>query len=161
VTCLSSVYLYFSSTSFKGDLPQFPPGIIEIDASNTLIDGGLVGENFAGLNSLNWLLLDGNQFDSSIPTEIAALPSLEYFYAANAMITGDLSYMQNMPAIFEHWVDHNPNLVSFYICLGDLYCSLRSFYGTVSHSFSIFHQYYSKGNFLLLLATFRLSLHFR
>jgi hypothetical protein len=77
-----------------------------------MIDGGLVGSNFAGLNSLEWLVLDGNLYNAPIPKEIGQLDSLEYFYAAGAMITGDLSYMENMTAIFEHWVDGNPELVS-------------------------------------------------
>lgn len=54
--------------------------------------------------------MDGVQFDSSIPSEIASLPNLEYLFASDSMITGDLSYMENMPVIFEHWVDRNPKL---------------------------------------------------
>lgn len=94
-----------------GDLPTFPTGLIELDASNTFISGGLVGSNFKGLNDLNWLLLDGCQFDSPIPSELAGLPNLEYLYASEAGITGDLSYLNNMPALFEHFVDRNPGLV--------------------------------------------------
>jgi hypothetical protein len=115
VFCNLSEYLYFSKTSFSGHLPKFPTGLVELDVSFTLIDGGLEGSNFEGLNSLEWLVLDGNQFDAPIPAEIGALESLEYFYAAGAMITGDLSYMENMPSIFEHWVDDNPGLVSIVV----------------------------------------------
>ena len=31
-------------------------------------------------------------------------------YAADSFISGDLSYMEGMPSIFEHWVDDNPGL---------------------------------------------------
>lgn len=105
-------YLYIQATSFAGDLPPFPTGLVELDLSSTLISGGLVGSNFVGLDELKFLLLDGCQFSTSIPTELASLPNLEYFYASDAMITGDLSYMSAMPSIFEHFVANNPNLVS-------------------------------------------------
>jgi len=121
-------YLYIQNTMFSGKLPKkFPDGLIELDIANSLITGTLDGAAFEGLNSLRFLLMDGMQFNSSIPSEIASLPNLEYFFATDAMITGDLSYMQSMPIIFEHWTDRNPDLggtiPSF---LGDL-TSLQSF----------------------------------
>ena len=73
-------YLFVGKTSFSGPLPRLPTGLIEFDASHTLTDGGLDASNFEGLNNLSWLLLDGCMFESSVPTEIALLPSLEYFY---------------------------------------------------------------------------------
>ncbi len=90
--------------------PKFPEGLVELDIANSLITGGLPGDAFTGLSSLRFLLMDGVQLDSSIPTEIASLPNLEYLFATDSMLTGDLSYMENMPVIFEHWVDRNPNL---------------------------------------------------
>lgn len=108
-------YLYLQGTSFTGNLPTFSTGLIELDLSSTFYSGGLIGSNFEGLDSLNLLIIDDCQFDSSIPTEIAALPNLEFFYASDAMITGDLSYMKNMPSIFEHFVSNNPKLVSHFM----------------------------------------------
>eukprot|EP00531_Pseudo-nitzschia_arenysensis_P017906 CAMPEP_0116144110 /NCGR_PEP_ID=MMETSP0329-20121206/15815_1 /TAXON_ID=697910 /ORGANISM="Pseudo-nitzschia arenysensis, Strain B593" /LENGTH=601 /DNA_ID=CAMNT_0003639487 /DNA_START=129 /DNA_END=1934 /DNA_ORIENTATION=+ len=104
-------YLYLQNTGFMGKLPpKFPEGLVELDIANSLITGGLPGDAFSGLSSLRFLLMDGVQLDSSIPTEIATLPNLEYLFATDSMLTGDLSYMENMPVIFEHWVDRNPNM---------------------------------------------------
>jgi hypothetical protein len=99
--------LYFQATSFGGDLVPLPTGLIEFDCSFTLISGGLVNENFAGLDSLNYALFDGNAYNSSVPTIFGLLPNLEYLYLSNAFLSGDLSYMRGMPAIIEHWLDIN------------------------------------------------------
>jgi hypothetical protein len=104
-------YLYVQNTVFSGRLPQkFPDGLVELDIANSLITGDLQGAAFENLSSLRFLLMDGVQFNSSIPSEIAQLPNLEYLFATDSMITGDLSYMESMPVIFEHWVDRNPGL---------------------------------------------------
>ena len=102
--------LYFQGVAFAGDIPPLPTGLIEFDCSYTLISGGLVGSNFAGLNRLNYLLMDGNAYNASVPTEFGALPKLQYFYISDAFVSGDLSYMQGMPAIYENWIDVNPGL---------------------------------------------------
>ena len=108
---ICSGYLYLQNTGFSGRLPpKFPEGLVELDIANSLITGDLQGAAFENLSSLRFLLMDGVQFDSSIPSEIAFLPNLEYLFATDAMLTGDLSYMENMPMIFEHWVDRNPKL---------------------------------------------------
>ena len=83
---------------------------MELDIANSMITGDLAGAAFENLSSLRFLLMDGVQFNSTIPSEIARLPSLEYLFATDAMITGDLSYMESMPVIFEHWIDRNPGL---------------------------------------------------
>lgn len=103
-------YIYFQATSFAGNLPRLPTGLIEFDCSFTLLSGGLTDENFAGLNQLNYALLDGNAYNSSVPTVFGALSSLEFLYISDAFISGDLSYLQGMPAIVEHWIDVNPGL---------------------------------------------------
>jgi hypothetical protein len=104
-------FFYLQNTMFSGDLPtKFPSGLVELDLTNTMLTGGLKGSSFVDLMSLKFLVLDGVQFNSSIPVEIANLPNLEFFFASDAMITGDLSYMESMPMIFEHWVDRNPGL---------------------------------------------------
>ena len=84
--------------------------IFEFDCSYTLIDGGLTNANFAGLNKLNWALMDGNAYNSSVPTVLGTLPELEYLYLSDSFISGDLSYMQGMPKIIENWIDVNPGL---------------------------------------------------
>jgi hypothetical protein len=75
-----------------------------------LIDGGLTNEVFSGLNNLSFALLDGNAFNTSIPTVFGSLPNLEFLFVSDAFISGDLTYMRGMPKIVEHWVDVNPGL---------------------------------------------------
>ena len=119
--------LNYGSTSFKGPLPKLPSGIVEFDCSNTLHSGRIPEEVFQGLQSLKVLIMDGIDFQSTVPTSIAALPSLEILYIRETGLQGDLSYMQDMTAIVEHLVDGNPRLTgtipSF---LGDL-ITLQSF----------------------------------
>jgi hypothetical protein len=103
-------YLYFQATAFAGDLPRLPVGLIEFDCSFTLISGGLVDGNFAGLSRLNYALLDGNAYNSTVPSDFGALPALEFLYISDAFVSGDLSYMQGMPAMVEHWIDLNPGV---------------------------------------------------
>ena len=100
--------MFFQATAFAGVLPRLPTGLVEFDCSFTLIQGGLVGSNFIGLNDLNFALLDGNAFNATVPSELALLPNLEFLYLSDAFISGDLSYMQGMPSIREHWIDINP-----------------------------------------------------
>jgi len=111
--CIQTVALeklYFSSTSFSGRLAPLPIHLVEFDCSYTMIDGGLTNEVFKGLSKLNFVLLDGNAFNSSVPSIFGSLPNLEYLYISDAFISGDLSYMQGMPKMVEHWVDVNPGL---------------------------------------------------
>lgn len=93
-----------------GSLAPLPPNLFEFDCSFTLIDGGLNNANFAGLNNLNWALLDGNAYNSSVPSVFNSLPQLEFLFISDAFISGDLSYMVGMPKMVEHWVDVNPGL---------------------------------------------------
>ena len=107
---LSLEFLFFQATAFAGNLPRLPTGLIEFDCSFTLISGGLTDETFAGLNRLDFALLDGNAYNSSVPNVLGSLPSLRFLYISDAFVEGDLSYMQGMPAIVEHWIDINPGL---------------------------------------------------
>ena len=102
--------LYFQGTGFAGTIPRLPSGLVELDASFTLLAGKLDGASFAGLENLSWMLLDGNAYNSSVPVELGSLPNLKFLYVADAFVTGDLSYMQGMPSIVEHWIDINPGL---------------------------------------------------
>ena len=127
---------------FAGKLPsKFPNGLIELDIANSLITGELVGAAFQDLTAMRFLLMDGVQFNSSIPTEIAALPNLEYLFASDSMITGDLSYMESMSMIFEHWVDRNellggtiPNFIGSLTTLQSFSIAECNFVGTIPES---------------------------
>ena len=91
--------------------------------------GGLTDANFAGLNQLNFLNIEGNNFNTSIPSVFGQLPNLQFFYIGDSFITGDLSYMEGMPAIREHWNDINTGFIG----------TIPSFIGDLStlESFSI------------------------
>jgi len=106
----SLLTLYFQETSISGPLPKMPKNLFEFDCSFSLINGGLTDENFAGLNNLNYMVVSGLSIGSSIPMVFGTLQNLEFFYAADSLITGDLSYMQGMSSIRQHWVDDNPGL---------------------------------------------------
>jgi len=103
--------LYIQETSFAGSLPKMPINLFEFDCSFSLIDGGLTDENFEGLNNLNYIVFSGLSLGSSIPTVFGQLSNLEFLYSSDSFITGDLSYMQGMSVIRQHWVDDNPDLV--------------------------------------------------
>ena len=95
-------YLFFQATAFAGPLPPLPTGLIEFDCSFSLISGALTDATFAGLNRLDYALLDGNAYNSTVPLVLGTLPNLRFLYIADAFVSGDLSYMQGMPSIFEH-----------------------------------------------------------
>lgn len=107
-------YLFFGSTSFEYD--GVPPQIgqlsklKELDFSYTLYFGHLDGAAFENLSDLKYLVMDGNAYNSSLPTQIVNLPELEYLYAGFSFVEGDLSFVPQMPKIFELWIDDNPGL---------------------------------------------------
>jgi hypothetical protein len=119
--------LNYGSTSFKGPIPPLPSGIVEFDCSYTLHSGEIPGSVFGGLDNLKLLIMDGNNFNSAVPSTIKTLPNLEFFYIREAGLQGDLSYMEGMPSIIEHLVDGNAGLTGpVYSFLGGLE-TLRSF----------------------------------
>ena len=122
--------LNYGSTSFRGTIPKLPPGISEFDCSYTLYSGVIPEDVFRGLDKLRFLVLDGNNFDSVVPSSISALPNLELFYIREAGVRGDLSYMEGMPSIIEHLVDGNKQLSGpMYSFMGEL-ATLKSFSAT-------------------------------
>lgn len=107
-------YLFFGSTSFEYD--GIPPQLgqltklIELDFSYTLYFGHLDGAAFENLSNLKYLVMDGNAYNSTLPSQLVNLPQLEYLYAGFSFIEGDLSFVSQMPMIFELWIDDNPGL---------------------------------------------------
>ena len=87
---------------------------------------------FDGLNSLEFCVLDGNAYNSSVPSAIGRLASLNALYIADAFISGDLSYMEGMPAISEHWIDVNPGLSGPIFSFIGAIPTLRSFSVTLN-----------------------------
>jgi hypothetical protein len=82
----------------------------EYDCSYTLYHGPLGGQSWSKLSNLSYLHIGGNRYNSTIPSELASLPNLEFFYAEFADLTGDLSFIPMMPEIVELWIDRNPSM---------------------------------------------------
>ena len=97
-------------TAFAGDIPRLPDFLVNFDISFCFFTGGLKDENFEGLQKLSFVDLDGNAFNSTIPSVFGRLPSLEFLYLSDSFLSGDLSYMNGMSSIREHWIDTNPGL---------------------------------------------------
>ena len=108
-------------TSFTGDIPRLPDFIVNFDISFAFYTGGLTDANFAGLEDLVFLDLDGNAFNSSIPDAIGALPNLEFLYLSDSFLTGDLSWMEGMSSVREIWIDTNPGITGpLFDFIGDI-----------------------------------------
>jgi hypothetical protein len=107
-------YLFFGSTSFEYD--GIPPQLgkltklKELDFSYTLYFGELKGDAFASLSNLKYLVMDGNAYNSTLPTELIRLPELEYLYAGFSFLQGNLDFVSQMPKIYELWIDDNPDI---------------------------------------------------
>lgn len=101
-------FLYVGQTGFSGDIPLLPSGLIEVDFGFSLIDGGLADSNFGLSTALEYINFAGNAFNTTVPSVFSTYQNLQFLYLADSFISGDLSYMQGMPSIFEHWIDQNP-----------------------------------------------------
>jgi hypothetical protein len=97
-------------TSFSGDIPRLPPNLVNFDGSFAFFTGGLTDANFQGINTLNFVDVDGNAFNSTIPKVFGTLPNLQFLYLSDAFLSGDLSFTQGMTAMRELWIDTNPGL---------------------------------------------------
>jgi hypothetical protein len=100
--------LYVGETGFSGRIPLLPSGLLEVDFAFSLIDGGLTDANFAQSTALEYINLGGNAFNATVPSVFSTFQNLQFLYLSDCFISGDLSYMQGMPSIFEHWIDINP-----------------------------------------------------
>jgi hypothetical protein len=139
------VHLFFKNTAFSGSLARLPENIKEFDCSFSSITGGLIDSNFDGLNSLRYANFDGNAYNSTVPLSFSSLPNLDSLYIVDGFISGDLSYMIDMPAMKEHWVDNNPNLggslpteIAMVETLESFSISSCSFSGTIPTEFGDF-----------------------
>ena len=81
-----------------------------LDISNTVFVGPLDGSIFESMQKLIYLRLNNNEFNSTMPLEIAHLPELKALYANKAGIQDNLDWLPYMPNIFEVWLDENPQL---------------------------------------------------
>jgi hypothetical protein len=105
----------------------------EYDCSYTLYRGPLLGEPFIGLDSLEYLSLGGNTYDSSVPLEIASLPNLKRLYLEESSLTGSLDFVASMDSMVELWLDSNnfdstiPTTIGTVTTLGSLSLSNNFF----------------------------------
>lgn len=110
---------------------------VEYDCSYTLYYGELVDTPFVGLNNLNYLVLSGNVYQSSLPPAVVNLPSLEYLYVADTTLTGTMDFILDMPLIFEVWFGYNeiegsmPTEIGLVTTLGSLSATWNLLTGTI------------------------------
>jgi hypothetical protein len=102
--------IMLEETGFGGDMAPLPDSIVNFNAAGCQYTGGFVDITFHGCNNLMFLDLDGNMFNTSIPSILSKIPKLEFLYLSDTLTTGTLSPLQGMPAIRELWVDANPGL---------------------------------------------------
>lgn len=101
-------FLFLGITGFAGDLPVLPSGVRDVDLSFALWDGGFEDSIFTEAQGLEYAVFGGSSFNTTVPTILGALPNLEFLYISECFLKGDLSYMENMTSIREHWIDNNP-----------------------------------------------------
>lgn len=89
----------------------FLHAIVEYDCSSTLYFGELKGEIFTNLLKLQYLVIGDNFYtNSTVPTQIANLPDLQYLYLHNCGLKGNIEFVMNLTKIKEFWIDMNPNI---------------------------------------------------
>jgi len=105
-------YLFFGTTSFEYDGVPTHIGKLEklkeLDFSYTLYFGAIPEGMWGGLTQLNYLAMDGNSYNSTLPSDLVSLPNLEFLYATYSFLEGDLGFISQMPKINELWIDDNP-----------------------------------------------------
>ena len=112
MTALTSLDIYYNNFVYDG----IPPGLAaltdleDLDISYTLFFGMLDGSIFTNLTALEHIEMGGNSYNTAAPTEIAALPNLQRFYAELSHLTGDLSFIGDMGVISQLWIDDNPGI---------------------------------------------------
>ncbi|KAL3941508.1 MAG: hypothetical protein SGBAC_004154 [Bacillariaceae sp.] len=105
-------YLYLGQTFFEND--GVPPelsklsNLVELDISFTSWFGPLTSNPWSRLTNLEYLVMNGNVFNTTLPEELVRLPKLRYLYMVDSFVKGDLEWVSRMPAIRELWIDHNP-----------------------------------------------------
>lgn len=108
-------------TAFYGDLPVMPESIVNFNAAEANYTGGFTDANFALCTKLNYLDLEFNTLNTSIPASLASLPNLEFLYLSDTLMTGTLAPLEGMPVIRELWMDANPNLTGpVFSWIGDM-----------------------------------------
>lgn len=127
-------------TGFGGDIPSLPKNLTGFNIKNAFYTGGFNDSSFELSTHLNYLNLDGNLFNTSIPPILSQLPDLEYLYLSDNFLVGDLSPLEGSSALREFWADGNPGLTGpLYPWLGNItsLVSLSLAYNKLSGSIPI------------------------
>jgi hypothetical protein len=103
--------IMLEETAFSGDLPLMPASLVNFNAADANFTGGFNDANFAPCVNLNYLDLELNKFNTSIPAVLSTLPNLEFLYLSDTLMVGTLAPIQSMPVVRELWMDANPRLV--------------------------------------------------
>lgn len=107
-------HLYLGTTNFEyAGIPSVLgklTALKELDVSHSLYFGKLDGATFTKLSNLRYLAMDGNSYNSPLPSELVQLPSLEFLYAGFSFLEDNIDFVSDMPKIRELWVDDNPGL---------------------------------------------------
>jgi hypothetical protein len=106
-----------------------PSGVIKFKVAFCLINGDLKDTVVQAAQGLEHVFLCGN-FNATVPAVLGNLPEFQCLYISDCFISGDLSYMQGMPKLFEHWIDvygpghpWKPSRVSMPLHLTDCFIS--------------------------------------
>ena len=111
LTIVCTEYLFFGTTSFSGPNVKLPPNLKEYTNSYSLINGPL--DPLEPNVKIEYLELDGNSYNSSIPVSWGQFADLVRLYIADGFVEGTLAFLGegvNMPNLFEMWIDQNENL---------------------------------------------------
>jgi len=108
--------LYLGTTAFEYDgIPTYIGQLTklkEFDCSYTLYFGTIPSGMWSNLTNLDYLVMDGNAYNCSLPQDLVTLPNLQYMYSGFSFLEGDLNFIPEMSKIFELWIDNNPGLSS-------------------------------------------------
>jgi Leucine-rich repeat (LRR) protein len=107
---LKNLYLgetYFEYAGIPSALGRLT-NLVELDISFNSWFGPLTASPWSQLTNLEYLVMNGHVFNTSFPEELIRLPKLEYLYAVESFVQGDLDWISQMPQIRELWIDGNP-----------------------------------------------------
>jgi Leucine-rich repeat (LRR) protein len=110
LTTLKNLYLgdtYFEYAGIPSALGRLT-NLVELDISFNSWFGPLTASPWSQLTNLEYLVMNGHVFNTSLPEELIRLPKLEYLYAVEGFVQGDLEWISQMPQIRELWIDGNP-----------------------------------------------------
>lgn len=108
--CIFSATIILEDTGFGGDIPLFPENLSGFNARNAFFTSGFDDSTFELSDQLNYLNLEGNLLNTTIPSILSELPDLEYLHLSDNFLLGDLSPLEGSSALKEFWADGNPGL---------------------------------------------------